>query len=340
MATLDDLPDDQRAVLSLVLRQGRSYDEIAQILSIDRAGVRTRAIAALDRIGPTTSVPELRQALVTDYLLRQLPEAVGADVRARLSRPGAERDWALAISDQLEPIADGRLAPIPPLVGQEHVSAPAAGARQRTAAGQPATKPISRRGGFILLGLGGSVVLAALAVGLVALLGGFAGSSATTARGGLAAAGATHRAHRISTPFSQPPVADQTTTGAGSVVGTTQVLDRLALLPPHVVAGRRTAGIAEVVRAAGRTGIVIVAQGLTPNTRRNAYAVWLTDPAGGTAFLGFVSQLVSNSGKLTADGAMPSNASRYSKVLLTLETQSRPKVPGRVVLQGELALAG
>ena len=37
MSSLDSLPGDQRAVLQLVLSRGRSYDEIAQLLSIDRA---------------------------------------------------------------------------------------------------------------------------------------------------------------------------------------------------------------------------------------------------------------------------------------------------------------
>jgi len=46
MASLDDLPADQRAVLQLVLQRGRTYDEIARLLSIDRAAVRARALAA------------------------------------------------------------------------------------------------------------------------------------------------------------------------------------------------------------------------------------------------------------------------------------------------------
>ena len=54
MASLDTLPADQRAVLSLVLERGKSYDEIAQMLSIDRAAVRDRALKAFDAIGPQT----------------------------------------------------------------------------------------------------------------------------------------------------------------------------------------------------------------------------------------------------------------------------------------------
>ncbi len=57
MASLDSLPPDQRAVLQLVLQRGRSYDDIAQLLSIDRAAVRDRALAAFDALGPQTRVP-------------------------------------------------------------------------------------------------------------------------------------------------------------------------------------------------------------------------------------------------------------------------------------------
>ena len=57
MASLDSLPADHRAVLQLVLQRGRSYDDIAQLLSIDRAAVRERALSALDALGPQTGVP-------------------------------------------------------------------------------------------------------------------------------------------------------------------------------------------------------------------------------------------------------------------------------------------
>src|SRR5437588_3063637 len=85
MATLDSLPPDQRAVLQLVLQRGRSYDDIAQLLSIDRAAVRQRALAAFDALGPQTRVDADRRALITDYLLGQLPGAVADDTRNRLA---------------------------------------------------------------------------------------------------------------------------------------------------------------------------------------------------------------------------------------------------------------
>ena len=55
MARFDDLPADQKAVLQLVLRQGRTYAEIAGLLKISTEAVRDRALTALDAIGPDGS---------------------------------------------------------------------------------------------------------------------------------------------------------------------------------------------------------------------------------------------------------------------------------------------
>ena len=50
MASLDSLNDGQRAILQLLLRQGKSYDELAALLKSDLVNVRMRArdaVAAL-----------------------------------------------------------------------------------------------------------------------------------------------------------------------------------------------------------------------------------------------------------------------------------------------------
>src|SRR5438270_13038648 len=98
MPALDDLPADQKAVLQLVLQRGRSYDDIAALLSIDRAAVRQRALGALDVLGPQTGVPAQRRALITDYLLGQLPERLEEDTRERLAESPAERAWARVVA--------------------------------------------------------------------------------------------------------------------------------------------------------------------------------------------------------------------------------------------------
>jgi len=306
MQTLEDLPPDQRAVLSLVLVQGRSYDQIAAALSIDRASVRERARAALDRLSPGSDVPEPQRALLTDYLLGQLPERAATQIGERAARPGPEQAWVQAVSEQLQTLGLRR-------------PAPTMGA---------AAKPVSRRGGVVLLAGVGLLVLAGIAAGAVALI----GENSSSSRDGGPSSAPAAATHPPLAPLGTGATRTTTTTAAP------RVLARLAMLPPRAVPGRHTAGIAEVVRSAGRTGIVVVAQGLSPNTSHNAYAVWLTGAGGAGAFLGFVSQLVSANGRLTAYGALPAGAARYSRVLLTLETQSKPKLPGQIVLQGDLAL--
>jgi hypothetical protein len=113
MASLDSLPGDQRAVLQLVLGRGRSYAEIARLLSINPTAVRERAVAALDALGPQTKVDPEHRASIADYLLGQLPEAEVHGVRARLAGSASERAWARVISSELVPLASGPLPEIP-----------------------------------------------------------------------------------------------------------------------------------------------------------------------------------------------------------------------------------
>jgi len=55
MSRLDDLPPDQRAVLLLLVRQGKSHAEIADMLGIPQHTVRDRARAALDALAEESS---------------------------------------------------------------------------------------------------------------------------------------------------------------------------------------------------------------------------------------------------------------------------------------------
>jgi hypothetical protein len=135
MASMDSLPADQRAVLELVLKRGRTYDEIARMLSIDRAGVRERALAAFDALGPQTRVPPERRALITDYLLGQLPAKVSEDTRQRLGQSASERAWARVLASELEPIAVSPLPEIPTDGAREPV---ATGRRRRCRRGRRA----------------------------------------------------------------------------------------------------------------------------------------------------------------------------------------------------------
>ena len=111
------------------------------------------------------------------------------------------------------------------------------------------------------------------------------------------------------------------------------MIAQINLNPPS---GGAAKGIAEVLRQQGKKGIAIVAQGLTPNTKKppNAYAVWLYNSPTDSRILGFVNPGVSTNGRLQTAGGLPINASHFQKLLVTLETQSNPKSPGTIVLEG------
>src|SRR5947209_6572692 len=136
MASLDRLPADQRAVLELVLRRGRTYDQIATLLSLDRAGVRQRALAAFDALGPETEIPAERRGLIADYLLGQLPPRVAETVRDRLGSTPAERAWARILASELAPIARESLPEIP-------VESPAAAGAGRHEDPEPRPEPVA-----------------------------------------------------------------------------------------------------------------------------------------------------------------------------------------------------
>jgi hypothetical protein len=333
MALLDSLPGDQRAVLELVLRQGRGYDEIERLLSIDRTAVRARALSALDAIGPSTAVDRQRRALIADYLLGQLPPRVSEDVARRIVRSPDERSWAQALVSELAPLAS---RPLPTIsVDHENGSAPAmqpdappAGAPrdsagpspERPASGPSPERPASRRGGAILLAVG-----ALVAIAVVVIL--------------LTRSGSTHK--------SPPPPAaarSSTTPATASASATTpatsttppKILAAMNLLPPS--RRGKAKGVAEILTERGTLAVLLVASGLAPNTKHDIYAVWLYSSPSKYVRVGYVQPGVTSNGKVERLGLLPANAARYSQLLVTLEPQPPPSHPSRVVLSGSFKI--
>jgi hypothetical protein len=323
MASLENLPPDQRAVLELVLRRGRTYDQIAEALSIDRTGVRQRALAALDAIGPATRVPAERRALITDYLLGALPPAVADEVREHLGQSASERAWARAVSSELQPLAERPLPEVPADTGTRvrpetpdvtPAATPAAAADADPA--PSAQTRSSRRGGALLLGASAVVVVAVV---LVLVL-----TSGSTPK--------KHPAHAAA------PTGTTSSTGSTGATGA-RIVAQINLKPPSG-ASSSALGLAEVLQAQGQLGVAIAAQGLAANSKHppNAYAVWLYNSPADSKILGFVNPAVGTNGQLKTAGGLPTNASHYQKLLVTLETRSNPKTPGTIVLEGSLKL--
>jgi hypothetical protein len=359
MASIDTLPADQHAVLQLVLQRHRNYDDIAQLLSIDRAAVRERALAALDALAPGTRVAPERRALITDYLLGQLPAPVAAETREMLARSPGERAWARVVASELAPMAGGPLPEIPADAGAQGDEAPAReaegaatesapaaavtpaaaavapapaaaqasgppppGEGQGTPADQGGKPPAagrrsSRRGGAILLAGGGVVVVAAIVA--VILTGGSSSKHSSTA---------------ASNPATTSAAASTQTNTAASA--TPRPVAQVNLTSP--AAGSKTRGAAVIVKQGSNAAIEIIAEAVPANTTHDAYAVWLYNSGSDNRLLGFVNPGIKKDGVLRTLGALPANASHFKQLLVTRETQAKPRAPGSVVLHGAFNL--
>ena len=280
MSRLDDLPPDQRAALSLLLRQRKAYAEVAAMLQISERAVHDRAHAALAVLAPRQArelAPERREQ-IGDYLLGQ--SAGGSQrlhARRLLEDSPAAQAWARAVAEQLASLAPGSLPEIPDGAGPaaatapatlagEHPpaeparaesattpSAPPAGAASRaasaslSAARSAAQLPSSRLGGAIVL-----AAIAAVVVAVVLLTSG--GGSHSRARSPAASAGASTSTSSTSTASSAPRATET---------------KRLTLTPPN--ASSKALGVAAVLRE-GSTYAFYLLRGLVVQLRHQLRA--------------------------------------------------------------------
>src|SRR4051794_37489018 len=141
MAVLDPLAPDQRAVVGLVLQQGRSYREIADLLGISRSAVRARAHAGLAALAaPDAEVPADEAAQLADFLLGQQDAPGAAATRGLIADSSDARLWAATVADRLREVAPER---VPDLDG----AAAAADAGPAPPSATPAPRPRAAREG-------------------------------------------------------------------------------------------------------------------------------------------------------------------------------------------------
>jgi hypothetical protein len=126
MATLDQLPAEQRAIVELVVQRGRSYGALAEVLQVPSERVRELARDALSELSPRTAarVDAGWRGQVADYLLgQQAPEEARA-TRDYLKRSESARAWALSLLDSLDPLyPNGASPPVPEGAEQEETEA-------------------------------------------------------------------------------------------------------------------------------------------------------------------------------------------------------------------------
>jgi hypothetical protein len=319
---MDELPPDQRAALSLLLRQHKSYAEVAALLGIAERAVHDRAHAALAVLAPRRArelTPE-RRLEIGDYLLGQQP-GVAERLRTRtyLSSFEPARAWASEIAAQLAPLAGAELPEIPPAT--EAAAQAAAPAPQRVGdlssappAGDPSPAPApparpqrsSRVGGAVLL----AVIAAAVIVAVVLLVSGGGSSS-----------------NKPSTSASKT---------ATSATKTGPTIDNQITLKPPAGARSGSIGVVYVLSEGTKQAFFIEAQHV-PQAKGFYYAVWLYNSHTSALPLSKTSDVGSNH-KLAGGSTLPSNAGDYHQILLTQETNPKPTHPGHVVLRGSFSL--
>src|SRR5215218_9857267 len=132
MATFDQLAADQRAIIEIVLRQDRSYEQIGETLDLPPARVRELARDALGELAPHTAelVDPQWRGQIADYVLGQQTGPEAQATRGHLKRSEPARIWAYSLLDALGDFyKDGKRPEIP--VGE-------AGGRSRGDSGEPA----------------------------------------------------------------------------------------------------------------------------------------------------------------------------------------------------------
>jgi hypothetical protein len=312
MSRLEELPADQRAALSLLLRRHKSYAEVAGMLAIPEQAVHDRAHAALAMLAPSEArgLDAERRLEVGDYLLGQQGDA-GERLRTRtlLSSSPPANAWASAIAAELAGIDKDALPEIPPLTdaagagGASQQPYPRSEATAATSGSTSSPLPSSRRGGAILL----AVLAAVVAVAVILIVSG--GSSKKRTGTGSA----------------------RTTASSKSKAGPKEE-GRITL---QAAPGSTSKGTVVILAEGTKRAFYIQAEHI-PSTNHFFYAVWLYNSPSSALALS-KSPPVGSDHRLAGAALLPGNAGSYREILLTRETSTRPQHPGQIVLRGKLS---
>jgi hypothetical protein len=312
MARFDDLPADQKAVLQLVLRQGRTYAEIAGLLKISTEAVRDRALTALDAIGPDGlgDLADEQEDAVGDYLLGQQSASARALTRDLLERSQPARDWARAVATELRnggAVGDGALSEIPADPAEVDEAFDALHARRRARADQERS---SRLGGVLLIA-GVAIVAVLLVLVLTGVIGGGSDDQPSDS---------------AATTTTSTTATTSTTSTTGAVVE-----KQINLTPPG--GGKKPLGVGNIVAQDGQRAIAVVGQDLPASGH---YVLWLRN-GDKAKFLGFfpvVKSKGTDKGKLQGLVPAPTDLASYNELLVTREASSSPTAPTTIILRG------
>lgn len=333
----DRLAPDQRAAVELVLRQGRSYGELSDLLGMPEETIRSRARGGLAALAPDLPEPS-RAGEISDWLLGQQSEAHAARIRALLLSDPAAHAWAATVAAPLRDVDGGEAVPeLPtgPDAEKPRVNGTSRrGARAEAPAGEAAPReedsppapaeaaperdePVVVRGSSSRLGgallIGAAVLVVAVVIAFVFLRG---------------------------DDDPEPTTATNTPAATATPATTAVAANQILLRGP---AGSSSVGLMELFQASDETvRFAIAAQGVAPNAEGERYSIWLTRDSGKPLLLGDVRDAVGEKGELTAAG--PGNddtdefvdwLQTYDSISITLDEEGA-KEPGKVILSGAL----
>ena len=333
MATFDQLPADQRAIIELVLQRGQTYEDLSETLGMSPSRVRDLARDALADLTPATArrVDDDWRGQVADYVLGQQSGPESTATRGHLKRSEAARTWALSLLDALDPLfGNGSRPDIPeagePERGRTRERRPATAGRplrdrdrepraEREPRDRPLGGPLSadalalvRRRRILAGAAAAVVVLVAVLLWPIGLLTG----DDDDGEGG-----------------------DQAAQQQPQIVGSPILLE---------ATGGGEAGGSAVVAEQGSDRILILqAQGLRPTPQNPteedpgfAYEVWLYNAEGDAVSIG--AQLTDAEGNLQGAGPLPENFRDYRFIDVSRENiDQNAEHSGRSVLRGTIA---
>lgn len=314
MSALDTLPADQRAVLQLVLKQGKTYEQIAGMLRIGPDAVADRAHSALDALGPEppAALSADRRAEIADYLLGQMSATGRGRVRDELQESAAGRAWARVVRGELRPLGGDDLPEVPAEPREVDEAFDALSARREA---HERHERSSRLGGILLLVGFAAIIVAGILWATNVIGGGENDDGGTLSR---------------TTPTTTTPAA-------------TPIAQ--ANLEPSAQ-GSNALGVAFVVSGQGQQAIRVDAEGLPravrqPNPTAGA-CIFLVGEGDRSQFVGCFQQ-ISREGAASASGVLqdaqqqPVDVRSFQRVVVTRESGSEtPTRPGSVILSGDI----
>jgi hypothetical protein len=359
----DRLAPDQRAAVELVLRQGRSYGELSDLLGMPEETIRARARSGLAGLAPDLPAPA-RAGEIADWLLGQQSEAHAARTRALLLADPAAQSWAATVAEPLRAVAGGEAVPALPTgpepeaprvngksarakvrgeaaADEDAASAPrAVGRAARDAASFPpraagdAASPPPRDAAPPLAGAPDEAPGPDAPRGRSSRLGGAIIIGASVLLVALVLVFVLTRGDDA-TPAADAPTATATATASPAATANDIVLKGPA--------GSQAVGLMRLFQANDSTvRFALAAQGVAPNKTGETYSLWFSKKDGTSQLLGDVKDPVGEKGELTSAGPgnddvekFPEWFATYDTILVTLDGKNA-KEPGKVILSGDL----